>query len=329
LSAEATSAPEARSGAPAPEARSATPALLQAEDARIAIDDVVAIDRLTLTTQGSRVLFLGDVEALFAALTGVSFAARAQRAGASDDDLPGEARVTAGSLRVAGRDVATGAHIATTGIAPLDPPLPASWTAEEYVAWSARLAGASARAARELAGAALAKVNLRRLGRRGCTSLSPPERRALLLAHAVVMSPEVLIVEAPLSGLSGAAADFVIAAIAGATEGRGAIISGSKLDPSAPESALSRGATYVVVIIGGSVALEGRPGELFSGATVYGLTVRSNAEPFRAELASRGIELRGGPLRFSASLPEGATTREIIAAAKTAKAVLIEFVPLI
>jgi ABC-2 type transport system ATP-binding protein len=309
------------------EPRPAEP-LLRAEDARIAIDDVVALDRLTVTTRGDRVLFVGDVEALFAALTGVSRSARSAKAGM--DDLPGEARVTAGSMRVAGRDVATSAHLASAGVAPLDPPLPAAWTAEEYVAWSARLAGASSRvAARELASAALAKVGLTRARRRPCGTLSPPERRALLLAHAVATSPDVLIAESPLSGLTGAAADFVLSAIAGATEGRGAILSASKLDPNAPESVLSRGATYIVVLIGGAVALEGRPGELFTGATMYGLTVRSNAEPLRAELAARGIELRGGPLRFSAALPDGATTREIIAAARAANAVLIELVPLL
>lgn len=305
----------------------ALPPLLEASDARIAIDDVVAVDRLTLSTRGDRVLFAGDVEALFAALTGVSRGARASDA--AIDDLPGEARVTAGSLRVAGRDVGTGLHLRNVGSAPLDPPLPAAWTAEEYVVASARLAGASPSAARDLASAALAKVGLIRARSRALRTLGLAERRAVVLAHAVVMSPEVLIAESPLSGLEGPGVELALAAIAGVTEGRRAILSGSKLDPRAPESALARGASYVVVLIGGEVALEGHPGELFSGASIYGLTVRSNAEPFRDELASRGIELRGGPQRFSAALPEGATTREIIAAASKAKAALIELVPLI
>jgi ABC-2 type transport system ATP-binding protein len=319
--------------------------LLRAADARIAVDDVVAIEKLSLETRGDRVLFVGEVDELFAALTAVPLGARgapgfgvaggsiavssARGRWASDGDLPGEARVVSGSLRVAGRSVAGGDHLAISGVAPLDPPLPAAWTAEQYVAWSAQLAGASAGAARELAPAALSRVGLGAARRRAVGSLSLPERRVLLLAHAVVMSPEVLIAEAPLSGLEGTAADFVMAAIAAATEGRRAILSGARLDPGTLEGVLSRNASDVVVLVGGGVALEGPPSELFSGSTVYGVLVRSNGEPLRGELAARGIELRGGPLRFSAALPEGATTHDILAAAHAAKAVLVELVPLL
>lgn len=315
--AETAAASGAPSGAP----------LLEAVDARISIDDVVAIDRLSLATRGDRVFLAGDVEALFAALTGVSRAARSRDA--AIDDMPGEARVTAGSLRIAGSDVAKGAHFRVMGAAPLDPPLPPAWTAEDYVAASARLAGASPRAARDLASASLAKVGLVRARARALRTLSLPERRAVVLAHAAVMSPPVLVVEAPLSGLEGPAASFVLTALAGVTSGRGAIVSGAHADPRSPEGSLSRSATYVAVLVGGKVALEGPPGELFSGAMIYGLTVRSNEGALREELAARGIELRGGPLRFSVSLPEGATTREILAAARASKAALTELVPLV
>jgi len=317
-----------------------TEPLLRARDARIAVDDVVAMDRLTFDAPGDRVLLAGEVSELVAVLTGVPLAARARRD--VSEELPGEARVVGGSLFVAGRSV--GSHLAASGdakgrsiagagvvcgTAPLDPPLPADWTAEDYVAWSARLSGASARAARELAGPALARVGLGALRRRPLGALAIPERRALLLAHAIVTSPEVLIAEAPLSGLEGSAFDFVLAAVAAATEGRRAILSGARLDPGAPESVLARGASYVVVLLAGEVALEGKPSELFSAATIFGLTIRSNAEPFRAELASRGIALRGGPRRFSAALPEGATSTDILAAARASGAALVELVPLV
>ncbi|MEZ4295481.1 MAG: hypothetical protein R3B70_10940 [Polyangiaceae bacterium] len=47
------------------------PPVLLAERARIAVDDIVALDDLTVTTRGDRVLFIGDVTVLFAALSGV------------------------------------------------------------------------------------------------------------------------------------------------------------------------------------------------------------------------------------------------------------------
>ena len=300
---------------------------LRAVEARIAVDDVVAVDRLTVETRGDRVLLVGEVDELVAVLTGVPLASRARRA--SSDDLPGEARVVGGSLFVAGRSVASRAHLAAVGAAPLDPPLPPTWTAEQYVTWSARLAGASPRAARELASQALVRVGLGVSRRRALGSLALPERRALMLAHAVVASPEVIIAEAPLSGLEGTAVDFVLAAVAAATEGRAAILSGARLDPGAPESVLARGASHVVLLLAGEIALEGPPSELFAGAMIYGLTVRANAEPLREALAVRGIAMRGGPQRFSAALPDGATTSDILAAAKATNAALVELVPLL
>lgn len=326
------------------------PPLLKASEARVAVDDVVAIDRLTLEARGDRVLLVGEVDELVGVLTGVPLAARGRRD--VSEELPGEARVVGGSLLVAGKSVDRGRHLvasgarddaasdgqmsesggrghAVCGAAPLDPPLPGEWTGEQYVAWSARLSGAPARAARDLAGPALTRVGLGAARGRPLRTLALPERRALVIAHAIVTSPEVLIAEAPLSGLEGSAFDFVLVAIAAATEGRRAILSGARLDPGAPESVLSRGASHVVVLLAGEVALEGAPSELFSAANVFSLTVRSNAEPLRTELASRGIALRGGPVRFSAALPDGATTTDILAAARAADAALVELVPLV
>ncbi len=320
------------------------PPLLVAEEARIAVDGVVAIDRLSLSTIGDHVLFAGDPAALFAALTGVPLssrrgarpvltgkAARAATASADDfdEELPGEAYVVAGALRLAGHSVAESAHVAFMGAAPLDPPLPPGWTAEEYVAWGARLAGAPRRSAGDLAVQALARVGLLPARKRLTSVLPPAERRVLLLAQAIVMAPAVLIAESPLAGLEGSAAAFVLDALVQATEGRRAIFSVTRIDPGSPEGRLARAASYMVVLAGGEIALEGSPGELFSGVRVYALTVRKNAEPLRAELALRGIPLRGGPHRFSVELPASGSTRDIVAAAQVARAALVEMVPLI
>lgn len=318
--------------------------LLVAEEARIAVDGRVAVDRLTLSSTGDHLLFAGDPAALFAALTGVPLSSRrgarptltgkaARAANASIDDLdeemPGEAYVVAGALRLAGRDVATGAHITSMGAAPLDPPLPPGWSAEEYVSWGARLAGVRRGAAGDLAIQALARTGLLAARKRATSALSQAERRALVLAQAIVTAPEVLIAESPLSGLEGAAATFVLDALVQATEGRRAIFSVTRIDPSSPEGRLARASSHVVVLAGGEIALEGSPAELFSGVRVYSLTVHKNGEALRAELASRGIPLRGGPHRFSVELPPSLSTRDIVAAAQASRAALVEMVPLI
>src|SRR5262249_8113860 len=153
--------------------------------------------------------------------------------------------------------------------------------------------GASRSAARDLAASALGRVGLFASRRRTAISLSTPERRALCLAQAAVLAPEVLVAEAPLRGLEGDAALFVLAALRGLTEGRGAVLPAPRLDPGSPEGSLARGADHLVLIAGGEIAVEGPPGDLYSGARVYRLTVQRNAAPLRAELASRGIDLRG------------------------------------
>ncbi|MEO7331746.1 MAG: ABC transporter ATP-binding protein [Minicystis sp.] len=318
--------------------------ILVANEARIAVDGVVALDRLTLSTSGDRVLFAGEVAALFGAITqvplstrlGVGALAPVSKGRApvaprdrDDEALEGEASVVAGSLRLAGREVSEGAHVAIMGAAPLDPPLPPAWTAEEYVTWSARLAGASAREARALALTALERVSLLPARAKATSALPLPERRALVLAQAIVMSPEVLVAESPLEGLEGGAAAFVLQAIAAASNGRRALLSAARLDPGSAEGTLARSATTLIVLAGGAVALEGTPAELFSGATIVSLTVSRNAEALRAELSARGIVVRGGPSRFSAALPAGTGTREILLAAQATRAAVIEMVPVI
>jgi ABC-2 type transport system ATP-binding protein len=307
--------------------------LLAAEGARVAIDDVVAIDRLTLVTHGDRVVLAGDPGALVAAVTGVPRSSlgrdRVELAADTPTTRTGEAHVTAGRLLLAGRNVGEGAHRAIMGAAPLDPPLPPDWTAAEYVAWSARLGGATRRAALELAEVALAQAGLREAGRRRALSLALPERRVISLAQAAALSPEVIVAEAPLAGLEGDAASFVLTALQRFTEGRRALVTVLRLDPGSPEGALARSADHVIVLAGGEIAVEGAPVDLYAGARIYALTVHQNAPSFQAELALRGIDLRGGPRRFSANLPAGTSPRELLLAAQIARATLVELVPIL
>lgn len=297
--------------------------VLAATEARIAVDGVVAIDHLTLATRGDRVILAGDPAALIAAIIGAPLSPNI------DDELPGEAFVIGGSLLIGGRDVASGAHTAAIGAALLDPPLPPSWSVEEYVSWGARLGGATARSARELAASVLARVGLSSMRRRPASALAVPLRRVLCLAQAAVLSPDVLVAEAPLSGLEGEAATLVLTALRAATEGRRALITATRLDPGSPEGALCRGADHLVVLAGGEVAVEGPPAELYAGARVYSLTVPRNGAALKLELATRGIDLRGGPVRFSATLPAGTGTRDIFLSAKVVKAPVVELVPVI
>jgi len=274
-----------------------TPPLLSAEGVRITIDEVVAMEHLDALTEGDRLVVAGDSLPLMAVLLGAAL-----EGGADLEPLEGPpsiAEVAAGVLKVAGATVADGQHHTVVGAAPLDPALPADWTVGEYLIWSARLAGARSRAAKQHAMAALERVGLGGAGRRKLSSLALAERRVLVLAQASIESPGVVVADAPLCELDPAGAAFVSDALVRVTEGRRAIVSTRRLLPGTAEGDLAQGATDVLVFMHGALAASGTPSEVLSGVSVYGLLVRGETDELREQLRGRGLELRGGPHRFS------------------------------
>lgn len=316
MSAEAS--PLAPSAPPAPP-------VLEARGARIAVDEAVAFTSLTFTTRGSLVLVAGEADALFAALSGVPLGATH----ASDAVSLGEAHVVAGELLVRGLSVGEQQHHGAIGAAPLDPPLPPSWSARACVTWSARLAGIPERAARELAAHALARVGLAGAADRLARTLVLPERRALALAQALVAGPEVLVLAAPLAGLDGAAAAFVDQALRALLADHAAIVGVTRLDPGSAEGLLARSASDLLVFGGASQLYAGAPEGLLAHARAVALTVRTNVDALRVALLERGLTLEGGPVRCAVALPEGRSSADVLAAAALARASVVELRPLL
>lgn len=296
-----------------------TVTLLAAVGLRVAIDDVIATERFDLSTTGDRLLLVGDVSPLMALLLGMPTKQL------EDEERPpvGWARIASGSLAVLGLDVTNGAYAAETGMAPLDPPLPPDWSAADYVTWSARLSTLGKTSASR-AVEALERVGLAKAGKRSTASLAIPERRALVLAAAYVSSPKVLIAEAPLRGLDANGSAFVLAALGSVTDGRSAIVSSDRLVAGSPEMFIAKQASDVAYFARGELLTKGTPPIVFGAGRLYGLTVRHNADALRDELSRRGIEMRGGPLRFSVTLPEGATPTDVLVAADVASASVVE-----
>ncbi|MFO0592095.1 MAG: ABC transporter ATP-binding protein [Polyangiaceae bacterium] len=305
-----------------------TTPILSAEHARVAVDDVIAIEDLSLTTRGDRVLLVGDVTVLFAALSGVPLLAVTPDPSTNEAGLAGEARFVGGAARLDGLDVIDGAHLAIAGFAPLDPPVPRNMTALAYVEWAARLAAVKPRAAREMAAFAMKRVGLLASVGRVAATLGLAERRALQLAKAIVNDPRVLVAEAPLDRLEGAGAAFVTGALAAATEGRRTLLSARAIEPGTAEGALARGASQLVFLGDAGVVAEGAPASFTSGARVYRLTVATNPDALKASLAARGLTLSAGPVHFTIALPEGTTTAPVVEAASEARAAVVEMVPI-
>jgi ABC-type Na+ transport system ATPase subunit NatA len=284
--------------------------LMRAEGLRVDADGAVAVEAVTFTTRGSSVALLGEASGLLLAIAGT-------------------AAIRAGSLEIMGRDVGRREHLDAdvTGIAPLDPPLPPRWTAREYLERGGRLAGMSRVAAKQSAAATLQELELGRLASTAASSWSLAERRALVLAQAVVTRPAVLVACAPLSGLSGQDAAYVSSVLAAATRQRNWIVSLSHIHGDAEPTALAAKADDVLVLASGRLVRQDRLERIERGAASYTIMLRGKVSEFREELRTRGVELSGGPQRFFVDLPAGMNADDLVALSARIGAPIVELVP--
>jgi ABC-2 type transport system ATP-binding protein len=295
--------------------------LIEAAGARIAIAGATAVPALDLVTRGARVLLLGAARPLVAALTGVW--------ATEGDDEPSTVAVVGGSLRLFGADVASGAHRALAGAAPLDPPLPPRWSVMEYVTWAARLSGRSRREGAVLAEAALARMALAGSSRRRLATLARVERRALVLAAAIALDPPAIVVEDPFDGLEAAEAPLMLGGLGRALEGRAAVISTSCVRLTHPSVEVARGATDVCLFRDGALVLHADVAALLGESRVFELTLGRNAERLRAAAGDNGWHIEGGPTHYALRLPKDLGPTDVLRAAAAAGAAVLRCVPLV
>jgi ABC-type multidrug transport system ATPase subunit len=284
--------------------------LLRARDLRIDIDGAAQVDSTTFESHGPSLALLGDGHALISAIAG-------------------RADIRAGVLEIEGLDVAGRGQLraGTVGLAPLDPPLPPKWTVKEYMMWGARLAGLPRLEAQRRAAGVLADLGLEPASSRPLESLKLGERRAAVLAQAVVTGPRVLVASAPLSGLEGGDAEYVAAAFAAATRERKWIASLSNLYAGSAEHRLAASADDLLVFASGKLARQGKLQGIEDGTVGYTLMLRARVTEFREALRARGVELAGGPQRFFVELPPRLRPSDLLALSVEVGAPIVELVP--
>jgi ABC-type multidrug transport system ATPase subunit len=291
--------------------------LLFAEAARVMLAGAVALDDVSLTTHGDRLVLAGDYRPLLHGLT----------AGASAPEID-DVRIANGRLELAGLDVARGDHLAIAGFALADLPIPLSWSARQYLEWSARLAGCRRRDASARASSQLARLGFRSSGGLAMSTLSPVERRLTAIAQAIVVDPTVLVVDNPFSRLDARGVAAVVAALHEATRERRALVCLPRLSPSGAVGDLVRAATHLCLFRSGQLYYSGSPKALLAGSGVFAITVSRNADALRGELTRLGAEVHGGPLHFSVAMPEPLAVPDILAAAAKSDAAVLSCVPI-
>lgn len=284
--------------------------LMAAEGLRVDVEGAVAVEAASFTTRGRSVALVGEASGLLQAIAGT-------------------AGIRAGSLKVLGFDVGRREHLGpdVACFAALDPPLPPRWTAREYLVWGARLAGLGRSRARENAAATLQALELGKLASTAASSLSLAERRALVIAQAVVTNPAVVVASAPLSGLAGQDAAYVAAVLASATRDRKWIVSLSNLYAGSEDTALAGKADEVLVFASGRLVRQGKLERIEEGAASYTVMLRGKVSEFREALRTRGVELSGGPQRFFVELPADMKAADLVALSAETGAPLVELVP--
>lgn len=218
--------------------------LLELAAARIELHELAVADSLTVRVTGPRVVIVGDATPLFAPLFGT-------------------ASVVRGWYKALGLDLAT--LRPSLGLAPLDPPLPPAMTPLEYVSWSARLAGMTVSEAASAAAKWCARVGLGDSARTAFDRLPIVPKRLTMLAHAMVASPKLVVIDNPLWRLNPDEAYAVLGAM-GQLGGDGGcprvLVSTGRFDPGSPGDALARGADELLLILDGELIEQGTPDEL-------------------------------------------------------------------
>lgn len=153
------------------------------------------------------------------------------------------------------------------------------------VAFSPRQYGLPEAEVRSRVERALARVGIEHLAPRVPHNLSGGEKRKVALAGALVMDPDLLVLDEPFEGLDPSSRGELIALIGEHAEKGGTVIMSTHDIDTVPEFA-----DYCYVLAaGGAIVLEGTPAEVFSHvATLAAGNIRP---PLLAEMFARLREL--------------------------------------
>jgi ABC-type Na+ transport system ATPase subunit NatA len=296
------------------------PATLLATAARIDLVGQPLVAKLDVESDARRLALLGDWSALFRLLSG-------------------EAELAGGVLLIGGAAVPVGVQQGSIGVMRLDPLLPPAWSAEHLLTSSAELAGMTKRSAERAAFKTLDALGLMALSGKRLGHLPPVERRALLVAHALLTDPKVLCLEQPLAGLDTGAEQLLLAVIERAVGPRRLIVALGDVSLGAGDRELYGRSDEQLRLSAGVVVRAAADNAATSRVTA---TICRNHQAFAAALAQRGLQAHptheagilgaltsahAGPAwRYLVELTDGSTAGVLDAALET-DAGLLELIP--
>lgn len=282
------------------------PSIVAAEDLRVDVDDVPAVDGLSLAITGERSLVLGAPRALFEAASGLR-------------------PVVRGALAVQGAPAAQAIAQRIAAGAPLDPPLPPKWTPLEYATWSARLTGHGAAEARAAAKEAVAKLQLGALESTPITRIATHARRATVVAGALATGARVLLLEDPTGGLPEEIARSWGQTLVQALADRAWVVFAPRVPLTSP---VALAAEEALVVSGSRLDAQGSPASLASEARRFVARVHGAVDGLTARLTARGARVEVDGVRLVVDLGESLRTHELLRICAETSVVVVELLPL-
>jgi ABC-type multidrug transport system ATPase subunit len=283
-----------------------TKPVLEAVRLRVDAFGVPEVDGLTFETTGDRVLVLAGPRALFQAAAGLVKPRHGQLL--TDGVAP---------------DVALQRRVAAG--APLDPALPPSWTAREYVAWSARLVGHAKRDAEGLADDALGRMKLLSYAAVRLRHVPLPARRALVIAAALATGATTLFLEDPLRGMAEDAARTFARILLRATSGLRTVVFSPRTSLASP---LAIDADEAVILDGRNVLAQGAPAEVAARDRSYALRLHGGGPDFARIAEKRGARVSRRGATWTVDLGENLRPNDLLDVAAASGAVILELRPL-
>ncbi len=255
-----------------PATGTATLALLELDEVRIETDSGLLVDGITCRGEGQRLALVGPWDGWFQL-------------------LGGSARLTNGAARIQGNPAPEAVATGRVGVALQDVPFPRRWTGLDYLVQSAKLSGFGS-LSEGRARAVVEQLGLSRLVGRRLEVMAPAERRATLLAHAVLTDPPTLVLEAPLDELDAASAARLAEVVERAATGRSLIASVRDPAIAGPGRGLIDAADAVLELgpRGEVAVVRGDPLRSSAGRQ-YVVAVPRQAAEFAVELERRGVHV--------------------------------------
>jgi ABC-type multidrug transport system ATPase subunit len=280
--------------------------VLEALRLRVDVDGVPQVDGLSFTTTGDRVVILAGPPALFQAAAAMT-------------------RPRHGELRCAGVTPAEAIEQRLMAGAPLDPPMPPSWTPSDYVTWSARLSGQPTGAAERLAREALAKLKLESLRSVRLRHVPLPARRAVSVAAALATGATTLLLEDPVCGLTEDAARSLARLVVRGTEGVRTVLFAARASLTSP---LAMDADEALVLDGSRLLSQGAPGEVALQDRSYALRLHRGGPAFGELAERRGVHVTGHGASWVVDLGATLQLSDVLDVAAAANAIVIDLRPL-